>query len=160
MGKPLPHSPTWAADVSNALSSLFRGHKAVQHWWLCSFFPTGPNWHCPSLVSGLPGQSRNAANRTQTMQLTGSSLAQSGLSALSSQLRMQNPGTEGLLHLKVFIWSHNFFFLAAPHGMWDLSSPTKDQTHIPCIGRQSLNHWTSREIPEDKIKITSFYSPI
>ena len=56
-----------------------------------------------SLVSGLPGQSRNAANRSQTMQLTGSSLAQSGLSALSSQLRMQNPGTEGLLHLKVFI---------------------------------------------------------
>ena len=44
--------------------------------------------------------------------------------------------------------------------MWDLSSPTKDQTHIPCIGRQSLNHWTSREVPEVKIKITSFYSPI
>ena len=31
--------------------------------------------------------------------------------------------------------------------MWDLSSPTKDQTHIPCIGRQSLNHWTTREVP-------------
>ena len=32
-------------------------------------------------------------------------------------------------------------------GMWDLSSPTRDRTHTPCIGRQSLNHWTAREVP-------------
>ena len=25
-------------------------------------------------------------------------------------------------------------FLATPCGMWDPSSPTRDQTHIPCIG--------------------------
>ena len=31
--------------------------------------------------------------------------------------------------------------------MWDLNSPTRDQTHTPCIGRQSLNHWTTREVP-------------
>ena len=29
----------------------------------------------------------------------------------------------------------------------DLSSPISDQTHIPCIARQILNHWTSREVP-------------
>ena len=34
-----------------------------------------------------------------------------------------------------------------PHGMWDLSSPTRDQIHVPCIGRQILNHWTTREVP-------------
>ena len=34
-----------------------------------------------------------------------------------------------------------------PRGMWDLSSPTRDQTHTPCIGRRSLNHWTAREVP-------------
>ena len=33
-----------------------------------------------------------------------------------------------------------------PHGMWDLSSPTRDQTHTPGIGGQSLNHWTTREV--------------
>ena len=27
-----------------------------------------------------------------------------------------------------------FFFLAAPHGMWDLSSLTRDRTHAPCSG--------------------------
>ena len=31
--------------------------------------------------------------------------------------------------------------------MWDLSSPTRDQTCIPCIGRQLLNHWTTGEVP-------------
>ena len=32
--------------------------------------------------------------------------------------------------------NHFFFFLgdAASCGMWDLSSPTRDQTHTPCIG--------------------------
>ena len=34
-----------------------------------------------------------------------------------------------------------------PGGMWDLSSPARDQTLIPYIGRQILNHWTAREVP-------------
>ena len=34
-----------------------------------------------------------------------------------------------------------------PRGMWDLSSPTRNQTRAPCIVRQSLNHWTTREVP-------------
>ena len=32
-----------------------------------------------------------------------------------------------------------------PRGMWDLSSLTKDRTHVLCIRRQILNHWTTRE---------------
>ena len=31
--------------------------------------------------------------------------------------------------------------------MWDLRSLTRDQTLIPCTGKQGLNHWTMREIP-------------
>ena len=31
--------------------------------------------------------------------------------------------------------------------MWDLSSLTRDQTYIPCISRQILNHWTTTEVP-------------
>ena len=31
-------------------------------------------------------------------------------------------------------------------GMWDPSSPTRDQTRTPCIGRLSLNYWTTREV--------------
>ena len=32
-------------------------------------------------------------------------------------------------------------------GIWDLSSPTRDGTPTPCTGRQSHNHWTTREVP-------------
>ena len=32
-------------------------------------------------------------------------------------------------------------------GMWDLSSPTRDQTCTLCLGRPSFNHWTTREVP-------------
>ena len=31
-------------------------------------------------------------------------------------------------------------------GMRDLSFLTRDRTCTPCIGRQSLNHWTTREV--------------
>ena len=34
-----------------------------------------------------------------------------------------------------------------PRHMWDLSSLTRDQTHIPCIRRLILNHGTAREVP-------------
>ena len=34
--------------------------------------------------------------------------------------------------------------LVAPR--WDLSSPTRDKTHI-CTARQILNRWTTREVP-------------
>ena len=34
------------------------------------------------------------------------------------------------------------------HGMWDLSSLTRDWTHIPCIAKWILNHWTTRKVPK------------
>ena len=41
-----------------------------------------------------------------------------------------------------------FYVLAFwPWGMWDLTSPTRDCTHTPCIRRWSLNHWTIRGTP-------------
>ena len=33
-------------------------------------------------------------------------------------------------------------------GMWEFSSLTRDWTCVPRIGRQFLNHWTTREIPK------------
>ena len=52
-----------------------------------------------------------------------------------------------ILFLKIFFV---FAYLAASglsFGTWHLSSPTRDQTCSPCIARQSLNHWTMREVP-------------
>ena len=33
-----------------------------------------------------------------------------------------------------------------PCSMWDLSFPVRVGTHASCIGRQLLNHWTTREV--------------
>ena len=33
-----------------------------------------------------------------------------------------------------FVWFLGFFFFSMTHGMWDLSSPTRDQTCAPCNG--------------------------
>ena len=38
--------------------------------------------------------------------------------------------------------------LKLPCGRWDLSSWTEDGGCVPCVGRQILNHWTTREVPK------------
>ena len=38
-------------------------------------------------------------------------------------------------------------FLAMRHSGIILTNRSKDRTHMPCIGRWSLRHWTAREIP-------------
>ena len=34
-----------------------------------------------------------------------------------------------------------------PWGMWDLSYPSRDWTHTPCIRSQNSNYWTVRKVP-------------
>ena len=70
-------------------------------------------------------------------------------------------GLKRLCALKTGLsWGFFFFFFSVlavlglhcggqaslPHGMWELSSPTRDQTYVLCIGRQIFNNWTTREI--------------
>ena len=40
-----------------------------------------------------------------------------------------------------------------PQGLWNVSSPTRDSTCTPWNGRQSLNHWLTREAPNLTFKI-------
>ena len=40
-----------------------------------------------------------------------------------------------------------FLFLVTSHGMWDLSSPTRDQTCALDNRSAGFNHWTTREVP-------------
>ena len=44
--------------------------------------------------------------------------------------------------------------------MWDLSSSTRDQTHTPCVRRQSLNHWTTWEVPLIHLLYSSDIAPL
>ena len=59
-----------------------------------------------------------------------------------------------LFILRIYLF---YLFLAAPGlscstqalcwGVRDLSSLTRDRTHVPCIGRRILYYWTTREVP-------------
>ena len=46
-----------------------------------------------------------------------------------------------------------FWVFSWPWGMWGPSFPTRNRTCTPCIGRQSPNHWTTREVPRRWIYI-------
>ena len=52
----------------------------------------------------------------------------------------------------ILLLSYFFFW---PSGMWYFSFPTRDQTHTSCIGRQSLNHCTAREVPRGPLLLKS-----
>ena len=45
--------------------------------------------------------------------------------------------------LELLLWSVD---LVAPR-LWEPSSLIRNLTHIPCIARRILNHWTIREVP-------------
>ena len=66
--------------------------------------------------------------------------------------------------LPVFLWPcvflgervcklKNFFFFAVLHGIWDLSSPTRDQTCAPCSQSTSLNLCTARKVSKLFIEV-------
>ena len=46
--------------------------------------------------------------------------------------------------------------------MWDPSSLSRDQTHIPCIGKQ-INPWATKDVPHahffKKGKLTAYWIP-
>ena len=46
-----------------------------------------------------------------------------------------------------FVTIFLFFLMFWLWGMWDFSSPTRDRTCTPFIGRWNLNHQTTREVP-------------
>ena len=59
------------------------------------------------------------------------------------------------------------FWFFWPWSMWDLSFPAGYGTHTLCAGRQSLYHWTTREVPgqlflksrwDEKDKVWAFSS--
>ena len=38
--------------------------------------------------------------------------------------------------------------------MQDLNFLTKDRTHVLCIGKQILNHWTTKDVPSQPLNFT------
>ena len=51
--------------------------------------------------------------------------------------------------------------VAAVHGLvtlWHVQPPQPGhQTHVPCMGRQILNQWTTREVPRARFYLLSLF---
>ena len=59
----------------------------------------------------------------------------------------------------IYLWLHWVFIAAGevlssrgaraqlPSSVWGLSSSTRDQNCVPCIGSRILNHWTRSKVP-------------
>ena len=62
---------------------------------------------------------------------------------------------KSLLNLLQFCFCFTFWFFG-PRGILDRRSPTRVWTHSPLIERRSLNHWTAREVLENKCFNTLF----
>ena len=67
----------------------------------------------------------------------------SAFSPLNTHL--DHPFFKWYFFLMYFIFIYLFTF--GLQSMQDLSSLTRNWTHAPCSGSQSLNHWTTREVP-------------
>ena len=58
--------------------------------------------------------------------------------------------------------SHYLYYLKKnffSHTWWDPRSPIRGRTFDLCFGRQSLNHWTIREVPGDSLSRTETTRP-
>ena len=52
------------------------------------------------------------------------------------------------------VWGLQQLWLGGLAAQWHVgSSRNKDQTHVPCAGRQILNHWATRGPPDTYLKV-------
>ena len=69
------------------------------------------------------------------------------LTALGQPYPSQSPSRSCFCFSSWILNFISFYFLAVPHGTWVLSSPPRFEPVLPALEAQSLNHWTTREVP-------------
>ena len=57
-------------------------------------------------------------------------------------------------------WAQQLWHTGLVAPMHVESSQTRDGTHVPCIGRQILNHCATREVPKQILEYTFFFLPL
>ena len=67
---------------------------------------------------------------------------------------LQNTGFRTCRLSRCSVW------VQLPHGMWDLNSLIRNRTCVSCIERQTLNHWTTREVPLHHCLFLTLLSPL
>ena len=90
---------------------------------------------------------RDLTTKTTTIKTTLATLMFSNLLSGSWLLRYCSSPIPDSPQITLFLFYY-FMFLAVPHGMPNLSSPTRVRTCAPGSGSPKLNHWISREVPQ------------
>ena len=69
---------------------------------------------------------------------------------MSTPVRFSPPGVEAYYGCFSFLFFFNIYFCdCSTHYSWDLGSPARDKPSPPALQVQSLNHWTSWEVPKN-----------
>lgn len=71
-------------------------------------------------------------------------------------------GAKSIISWSCATYMSHFIFkkiLTTLHSMWELSSLNRYWTHTSCVGRQSLNLWTSSEIPKSNFSLWKSTEP-
>ena len=115
----------------------------LEEWWSLScsnYFPNTPLLNIISL--GIRFQSRNT--KVGMLDTSIQSMMQTHLIGLSwEKLGLLAPNNCPIKFIS-FSSLKNFFF---GHSLWDLSSPARDRTCVPCIGMHNLSYWTPMGVP-------------
>ena len=132
----------------------FQQCKTLLNLWIN--MTKGHSYHL-SIIKNIVSSSIVAGDGRKIMDLTGGEAVSLGLhpSVITFMRTFQfflrfffscGPFLKSILNLLQYCYCFMFWSFW-PWGTWHLSSLTRDQTHNPCTGRQSLNHWTTREVP-------------
>ena len=135
---------------------LAASHDTKNLTWTTSFTLTIIQWprHYYYYFIFMPASGLSRDMQDLLLQCTGSALWRVGFVSLVEVHGLSSCGAQASL----------------PLDMWDLSSPTRDRPHIPCIGKRILYHWTTREVPRhyfyhlfrhaDLLRVTSWSSRV
>ena len=143
----------------------FQQCKTLLNLWIN--MTKGHSYHL-SIIKNIVSSSIVAGDKKKIMDLTGGEAASSGLhpSVITFMRTFLfffkiffscGPLLKSILNLLQYRFCFMFWSFW-PWGMWHLSFLTRDRTHNPCTGRQSLNHGTAREVPGDLCFYCSSFS--
>ena len=108
---------------------------------------------------GVPFLSPSPMNPFLSLRLSCSSSVFTWHSVHTSLEHMDHAITS-FFFLSLYWIFYNIVPVFWPWGMWNLSSLIRGQICMPCIGRQTLNHWTASAVPIASFNLCSTPAPL
>ena len=162
-------SPPFQNCLSQGFVHCPRPHLSALRFCFCKLLPTFPRDDHKLLWARRPARDNREDFKKQDfpcVDTVGFSPHGSSASSQTCRLDLHKQAESQmrviLLGTLLTLWVNiSLLFLATICSMWDLSSLKRDWTHNPpAMEVQSLNHWTTREVPCGLIFLTLCSSSI